>query len=98
MAMKIRFTNLAEPIITCDMCQKVIEKAEDGHYAFNADDADLKKDTPIFFTHKKACIEKLMDYFRRHEMMFADHPLDDLPIYLINTLDIDVERRKEMMV
>lgn len=79
------------PIIICDFCHEQITDAKEGSYQFRKPDK-VGAINDIFFTHEKCgcAFEKL-----EPEGLWSSVPLECLPIYLGDNLNLNVKEARE---
>ncbi len=72
------------PVVVCDHCGEDIKTAKEGNYQWTPESDNL------FFTHKTCC----RAFEHRVPGVWAYEELSLLPLFLINNLQVDLERAK----
>ncbi len=80
------------PVVVCDVCEEVIERAEEGWYWFKLSEpggALALNQQPVYFAHKPHCNNQLEREMESDGSVWGSEELSRLPIFLENRLDVD---------
>ncbi|GAB4201793.1 MAG: hypothetical protein OHK0022_24200 [Roseiflexaceae bacterium] len=85
-----RIDNMFVPVVICDYCNQVIDDAIDGNFLWKVlEDGSIGETGKIYFTHKH-CDQAFEDNNPETNFLWYSDELDNLPIYLMRSLNMNI--------
>lgn len=84
------------PVVVCDHCDRSIDYALDGNYQWwRPAERGLQSSGKIYFTHKRCATPFEGRPGETHRGTWLSRGLEVLPIYLANSLNLDLDYARE---